>query len=156
MIFVTLGTQDKGFDRLLKQIDKEIEKGTIKEKVVVQAGHTKYESKNMEIFDLVSTDEFEEYMDKASIVITHGGVGSILAGIKRGKVVIAAARLAKYKEHNNDHQKQIIREKLLSLKSLLVIQRIWLNLLKIILKKKIILLGIIKLKRFYGMVFLEY
>ena len=84
MIFVTLGTQDKGFDRLLKQIDKEIEKGTIKEKVVVQAGHTKYESKNMEIFDLVSTDEFEEYMDKASIVITHGGVGSILAGIKRG------------------------------------------------------------------------
>lgn len=110
MIFVTLGTQDKGFGRLLKQIDKEIEKGTIKEKVVVQAGHTKYESKNMEIFDLVSTDEFEEYMDKASIVITHGGVGSILAGIKRGKVVIAAARLAKYKEHNNDHQKQIIRE----------------------------------------------
>ena len=43
MIFVTLGTQDKSFERLLKAIDKEIEKGTIKDKVVVQAGYTKYE-----------------------------------------------------------------------------------------------------------------
>ena len=40
MIFVTLGTQDKGFPRLLEAIDKEIEKGNIKEKVVVQAGLT--------------------------------------------------------------------------------------------------------------------
>ena len=52
MIFVTLGTQDKSFERLLKAIDKEIEKGTIKDKVVVQAGYTKYESKNMEIFEI--------------------------------------------------------------------------------------------------------
>ena len=45
MIFVTLGTQDKDFSRLLKAIDREIEKGTIKEKVIVQAGHSKYESR---------------------------------------------------------------------------------------------------------------
>ena len=31
MILVTLGTQDKEFTRLLKAIDKEIEKGNIKE-----------------------------------------------------------------------------------------------------------------------------
>ena len=37
MIFVTLGTQDKGFPRLLEAIDREILNGTIKEKVVVQA-----------------------------------------------------------------------------------------------------------------------
>ena len=61
MIFVTLGTQDKDFSRLLKAIDREIEKGTIKEKVIVQAGHTKYESKNMEIFDLIPTDEFDDH-----------------------------------------------------------------------------------------------
>ena len=110
MILVTLGTQDKGFERLLKQIEKEIINGNIKEKVVVQAGHTKYESSHMEIFDLVSPDEFEKLMKEARILITHGGAGSILSGIKNGKIVIAAARLKKYKEHNNDHQKQIIRE----------------------------------------------
>ncbi len=110
MILVTLGTQDKSFERLLRQIDKEIENGHIKEKVVVQAGYTKYESKNMEIFDLISADELDDLVDKASIIITHGGVGSILSAIKKGKIVIAAARLAKYKEHTNDHQKQIINE----------------------------------------------
>lgn len=110
MIFVTLGTQDKSFDRLLKAIDKEIENGNIKEKVIVQAGYTKYESPNMEIFDLLPAEEFEKYFDEADLIITHGGVGSILSGIKKNKKVIAAARLSKYKEHTNDHQKQIIEE----------------------------------------------
>ena len=110
MIFVVLGTQDKQFTRLLKAVDKEIEKGTIKGEVVVQAGQTKYESSNMKIFDLVSAPEFDRLMDEADIVITHGGAGSILGAIKRGKKVIATPRLAKYKEHHNDHQKQIIKE----------------------------------------------
>ena len=110
MIFVTLGTQDKTFERLLIAIDKAIEKGEIKEKVIVQAGNTKYSSKNMEIMDLITPDEFNKYVEECDILITHGGTGSILNGIKKGKIVIAAARLKKYKEHVNDHQKQIIKE----------------------------------------------
>ena len=110
MIFVTLGTQDKEFTRLLEAIDREIEKGNIKECVVVQAGYTKYESKNMEIFDLISTDEFNKYIKSADLIITHGGAGSILTAIKNNKKVIAAARLYKYKDHTNDHQKQIVKE----------------------------------------------
>lgn len=110
MIFVTLGTQDKSFRRLLKAIDKEIEKKNIKEKVVVQAGYTKYKSNNMEIFDYRSAEEIDKLMKEAKIIITHGGVGSILGALKYDKPIIAAARLSKYKEHNNDHQKQIINE----------------------------------------------
>ena len=110
MIFVTLGTQDKTFERLLKAIDKSIEKGEIKEKVIVQAGNTKYESKNMEILDLISPDKFQQLVDECDLLITHGGVGSILSAVKQGKKVIAAPRLKKYNEHVNDHQKQIIKE----------------------------------------------
>ena len=110
MILVILGTQDKEFPRLLETIDTEIEKGTIKDKVVVQAGQTKYSSKNMEIFDFVPAPEFDKLLDKADLIITHGGAGTLLTAIKKGKTIIAAARLAKYKEHHNDHQKQIIRE----------------------------------------------
>jgi len=110
MILVTLGTQDKSFERLLKQIDKEISLGHITERVVVQAGCTKYESKNMEIFDLISPEELDKLIDECRILITHGGVGSILSAIKKDKVVIAAARLKKYREHTNDHQKQIVGE----------------------------------------------
>ena len=110
MIFVTLGTQDKVFTRLLKDIDNEIEKGKIKEKVIVQAGYTKYSSKNMTIFDLLDKDDFDKYIKECDLLITHGGVGSILTGLKNNKKVIAAPRLAKYNEHMNDHQKQIIEK----------------------------------------------
>ena len=108
MILVTLGTNDESFERLLKAIDKEIEKGTIKDKVIVQAGCTKYESKNMEILDLVPREEFDKLIKECDLLITHGGVGSILTGINNGKKVIAVPRLAKYKEHGNDHQLQIV------------------------------------------------
>lgn len=109
MILVTLGTQDKSFTRLLDAIQKQIDNGNIKERVVVQAGHTKYQSKDMEILDLIPYDDFDKYIRECDLLITHGGVGSIITGLKNDKIVIAAARLAKYKEHTNDHQLQIIK-----------------------------------------------
>ena len=108
MIFVTVGTQVEPFKRLLKAVDEEIEKGTIKDTVIVQAGCTKYKSDNMIIHDYLPMEVFDEYMDQADLIICHGGVGSILGGLNRKKKVIAAARLKKYKEHVNDHQTQII------------------------------------------------
>ena len=110
MILVILGTQDKQFPRLLEAVDKEIKKGNIKDKVIVQAGQTKFESSNMEIIDLLPEPEFEKLIDEADLIITHGGAGSILSGIKKGKKIIAVPRLSKYKEHHNDHQKQIVNE----------------------------------------------
>ena len=109
MILVTLGTQDKSFTRLLDAIQKQIDLGNIKDKVIVQAGCTKYKSKDMQILDLIPYDEFEKYIKECDLLITHGGVGSIITGLKNKKKVIAAARLAKYKEHTNDHQLQIIK-----------------------------------------------
>ena len=108
LIFVTLGTQDKSFERLLDAVQKQIDLGNIKDEVIVQSGYTKFKSKDMKIFDLVNRDKFDEYMSDCSLLITHGGVGSIIGGLNHGKKVIAAARLKKYKEHTNDHQIQII------------------------------------------------
>ena len=108
LIFVTLGTQDKNFKRLLEAIQKQIDLGNIKEKVIVQAGCTKFKSDDMRIFDLVNRDEFDKYMADCNLLITHGGVGSIIGGLTHDKKVIAAARLKEYKEHTNNHQVQII------------------------------------------------
>lgn len=110
MIFVTLGTQDKSFKRLLKRIDECIENKTIKERVIVQSGYTKYKSNNMDIIDFMDNDTFNKTIKECSILITHGGAGSILTGMKKNKKVIAIPRLAKYKEHTNDHQIQIVEE----------------------------------------------
>lgn len=108
MILVTLGTQDKSFIRLLEAIQKQIDLGKINDKVVVQAGYTKFKSKDMEIFELIPMEQFDELIKSCDILITHGGVGSIITGLKNNKKVIAAARLKKYNEHTNDHQLQII------------------------------------------------
>ncbi len=108
MVFVSLGTQDKKFTRLLDIVSEAINQGLITEKVVVQAGYTKYESDVMEIYDYVSTDEFNKYIQDCSLLITHGGVGNILTGLKYNKKIIAVPRMEKYGEHTNDHQLQIV------------------------------------------------
>lgn len=109
MILITLGTQDKKFYRLLEAVQKQIDNKTIKDKVVVQAGcSSDFKTKDMEIFDLIPMDDFDKLINECDILITHGGVGSIITGLKNNKKVIAAARLEKYGEHTNDHQLQII------------------------------------------------
>lgn len=108
MILVLLGTQNNSFHRLLEEINQLIENKKIQEKVVVQAGYTKYQSSNMEILDFISNEELEEIEKEANLVITHGGVGSILQCITKNKKVIAVPRLHKYQEHVNDHQTQIV------------------------------------------------
>ncbi len=110
MILVTLGTQDKSFHRLLDEIQRLIDKKVIKDRVVVQAGFTKYQSKDMEIFDLIDRDKFNMLMKECDLLITHGGVGSILTGLKNEKKIIACPRQKQYNEHINDHQKQIVEE----------------------------------------------
>ena len=109
LILVTLGTNDKTFIRLVQEVERLIETGRIKEDVVIQAGYTKYESDKMEIFDLIPIEKFDELISECSLLITHGGVGSIITGLKNNKKVIAVPRLEKYGEHVNDHQLQIIK-----------------------------------------------
>lgn len=110
MILVLLGTQKNEFNRLLQAIEKNIKEGNIKEKVIVQAGCTKFSTDLMEVFDLIPKEDIEELKKKARIIITHGGVGSILSCVKLGKKVIAVPRLAKYNEHVNDHQRQLVEK----------------------------------------------
>ena len=107
MIFVTVGTA-RDFSRLIKKIDKIA--GKISEKIIIQRGKTKHKPKNCEYFSFVSREEFLEYIKGADVVITHGGVGSIINSLKYGKPTIVVPRRKKYNEHRNDHQMDIARE----------------------------------------------
>ena len=82
MILVALGTQDKQFYRLVKIIDRAIEKGVIKEEVIVQLGSTKFESDRMKTYKYISGDEMSKYTDEADLVVCHGGVGIITNSMK--------------------------------------------------------------------------
>ena len=92
MILVLLGTQNNSFVRLLKAIQENIDKKVITDEVVVQAGFTKFDSKDMKIFGLIDKKKLSKLQDKADLIITHG---------------VVVPRLKKYNEHVNDHQIQI-------------------------------------------------
>lgn len=108
MILVMLGTQNNSFHRLLEEIDKLIKKEVIQEEVIVQAGYTKYETPNMEIFSLIPKEELKQYQQEARLIITHGGAGSIITSLQYGKKVIAVPRKHEYGEHVNNHQEEIV------------------------------------------------
>ena len=110
MIFVTLGSQKFQFNRLLKKIDELIEDGTITQPVFAQTGASDYLPRHYEFQSFLDREEFARQMSLCDTVITHGGTGAIIGAVKKGKRVIAVPRLAKYGEHVDDHQLQLIEQ----------------------------------------------
>lgn len=110
MIFITVGSQKFQFDRLLQAVDELIEKKVITETVFAQSGYSRYTPKHYPSKQFLDHDEFERMTGKADIVLTHGGTGVIIGAVKKGKKVIAVPRLARYGEHVDDHQLQLIAQ----------------------------------------------
>lgn len=110
MIFVTVGSQKFQFNRLLEAVDKLVEEQIIKDEVFAQIGYCSYKPQNYAFKPFLNRDEFAELTSRADIVITHGGTGAIIGAVKKGKKVIAVPRLAKYGEHVDDHQLQLIEQ----------------------------------------------
>lgn len=110
MIYITLGTQACDFTRCMKMVEELIRKVGIKDKIVAQTGYTSYKPKGIECFDFVPEDKYQQFMTEADVVISHAGTGALFSSIKKGKKVIAVARLAKYGEMVNDHQTEIVHK----------------------------------------------
>ena len=110
MIFVALGTQKFQFNRLLQMIDQLLDEGKIKETVFAQIGNSDYRPKNYKYASFLDKNEFEDRIRNSNLLITHSGVATIITGIKNNKKVIVVPRLAKYGEHVDDHQLQLIKQ----------------------------------------------
>lgn len=110
MIFVTVGTQPNGFLRCLREVEQLIEKYNITEEVIAQIGNTDFETSKFKTVRFMGEDEFKEYIEKASVIITHAGSGAIFNSINAGKKVIAIARLHDFNEMADNHQTELIRK----------------------------------------------
>lgn len=110
MIFITLGTQDMPFIRLLEQFQSYYIEHQLTEPVLVQSGFTPFKSELFTVVDYLDKDAFETTMNEAGLVITHGGAGSIFGALHHHKKIIAMPRLAQYHEHNDDHQIELIEQ----------------------------------------------
>jgi UDP-N-acetylglucosamine transferase subunit ALG13 len=110
MIIVLLGTFPTAFKRPLIEIEKLCKKGLITEEVIVQSGHTQFDSEYLKMRPFISPDELTELYKQARVVITQAGTGSLIKGMKLNKKIIAIPRLAKYGEVVDDHQEEILHE----------------------------------------------
>lgn len=104
MIFVTVGTHEQQFDRLIEKIDKLIEVECIKEEVIIQSGFSTYICKNCKCEKIIPYSEMINNIKKARIVITHGGPATFIMPLQVGKIPIVVPRQKQYNEHINDHQ----------------------------------------------------
>lgn len=110
MVFVSVGSQKFPFDRLLKAVDACVENGVVVDPVFAQTGYCTYVPRNFGHRDFVDHDEFSRHLDEASLVVSHGGTGVIVSALKVGKRVISMPRLARFGEHVDDHQVQIVEQ----------------------------------------------
>jgi UDP-N-acetylglucosamine transferase subunit ALG13 len=108
LILVVLGTHELPFTRLLDEVERVKRDGLIQDEIIVQHGHTKYNSEHLTLKPFFSFEKMDLLYEQASLIITHAGTGSVINGLRKGKTVIAAPRLKKYGEHNDDHQLELV------------------------------------------------
>lgn len=108
MVFVTVGTHEQPFNRLIKEIDNLKAQGIINEPVFIQTGFSNYKPHYCNWQKFVSVNEMNSYMKKARIIICHGGP-TFLESLKLQKIPIVVPRQLKYNEHVNNHQVNFVR-----------------------------------------------
>ena len=104
MIFVTVGTHEQPFDRLIRKVDELKQNGIIKEEVIIQTGFSTYEPKYCRWSKLLPYQQMVQNVADARIVITHGGPASFIMPLQIGKTPIVVPRQYQFHEHVNDHQ----------------------------------------------------
>ena len=108
MIFVTVGTHEQPFNRLVEYMDRWAREHD--EPVIIQIGFSTYEPKYCVWSKMYSYDKIEQIVDEARIVITHGGPSSFIRPLVIGKIPIVVPRKAEFNEHVNNHQVDFSRE----------------------------------------------
>ncbi|WP_394925843.1 glycosyltransferase [uncultured Robinsoniella sp.] len=109
MIFVTVGTHEQPFNRLVECIDELKERGIITEEVIIQTGYSTYEPKHCSWQKLFPYQQMEKNVVNARIIITHGGPSSFIMPLQFGKTPIVVPRRKEFHEHVNDHQVDFTR-----------------------------------------------
>ncbi len=102
MIFVTLGSQ-LPFDRLLRAVDNSAHliPGT---EIIVQTERGNYHPVHVTPVPFITPALFRKYMQDAELVISHAGIGTILAAGEMQKKLILFPRFGSLNETRNDHQ----------------------------------------------------
>ena len=119
MIFVTVGTHEQPFNRLIQYMDELKYDGKIKEEVIMQIGYCTYEPKYCKWSKLIPYGEMWKKVEDARIVISHGGPASFIMPLQIGKVPIVVPRQVQFDEHVNNHQVEFVQNAAVRMKMII-------------------------------------
>lgn len=104
MIFVTVGTHEQPFDRLVKEIDTLKLTNKLTDDIFIQSGYCEYSPEHCKYQEFISFQKMNKFAKQARIIITHGGPGSIMLALNQGKIPIVVPRQEDHGEHVDNHQ----------------------------------------------------
>jgi len=99
VIFVTVGSTE--FNELVKQMDELAP--SLGDEVVIQTGNGDYSPKNCKSFRYAVS--LDSYYDQADLIVAHGGLGTIVEALERGKRLVCVANPAT----TDLHQEHLLR-----------------------------------------------
>lgn len=100
MVLVTVGTAP--FPRLVRKMDDIAAKS--EKKVMIQTAESDYKPHHAEYVEFVTPQEMIRLYDRAEVVVSHPGVGSIVTALAEGVPLVAVLRSKSKHEINSDHQ----------------------------------------------------
>lgn len=109
MIFVTVGTHEQQFNRLIRYIDELKYSECINDDIIIQTGYSTYEPKYCKWSKLFSYKDMIKNITEARIVVTHGGPSSFIMPLQIRKIPVVVPRQKIFDEHVNNHQVEFVR-----------------------------------------------
>jgi UDP-N-acetylglucosamine transferase subunit ALG13 len=106
VIFVSVGTNEARFDRLLEAVAAL----PLDEETIVQHGHSAAVGPpGAQLVDFLTFDEMVAHVRRARAVLVHAGVGSVMVALSNGKRPVVIPRRKAFGEAVDDHQLQLGR-----------------------------------------------
>lgn len=101
MILVTVGTH--WFDELIEVVDGAVGEGRLREDVLLQIGNGgDFVPEHCPYFRIAPS--LQPFLDRADLVVGHGGSGTTIEALVRGKTLISVANTAM----KDDHQSELL------------------------------------------------
>ncbi|MDH4196737.1 MAG: beta(1,3)galactosyltransferase EpsH [Candidatus Aminicenantes bacterium] len=104
MILVTVGQERFPFDRLLRLADDAVASGEVEGPAFAQTGHSAYVPRAFPHANFLPPDKLRDLIRRSTLVITHGGVGTIVQCLDEDKVPLVVPRDPRLGEHLDGHQ----------------------------------------------------
>ena len=111
LVYLTIGTTQFQFNRLLSAVDNVLVRLKRNYKLVAQIGNSNYkwQYNNVSIVHELTPPQQVRILKKADYIIMHAGFGTMhMHSLYSKKQPLIVARLSKFKEHVDDHQKKFV------------------------------------------------